>query len=79
MELNFRNIPMAIIYFILGVFVNIVLYYILSPSEVDLIGIMADIFTPEATTTGVIWVGIMAITIMINILLPVWMLVEKDE
>ena len=81
MDINYGNIPKAIGCFIVGTFVNIMLYYILSPNEVDMIGIFDSmgLFTMEAGTKAVIWGGIMVVCIVISLAYPIWMIFDTDE
>lgn len=78
-NINIKNIPQAIAYFLAGTVLNLILYYTLAPTQANLLGIMENIFQMDEGTTTIIWLGIISITIMTTIILSAWTIIDKEE
>lgn len=79
MKINIRNIPLAIIYMLIGAFMNLIFYYVLSPSQANLLGILEDLFNADTTLTAVIYFGVMTVSVLVNLIYPVWMVLEEEK
>lgn len=81
MEVNIKNIPHALLYFFIGAFVNLMLYYILSPDQADLIGMLTSMSSTalDTGTINVIYFGVLIVGIMVNILYPLWTVFDMES
>lgn len=80
MQLNLDKIPLALAWFFGGTFINIIFYYIFSPQEANLIGILsAATGNPlGAGTEFVIWFGIMIFVLLVSLFMPFLILFENE-
>lgn len=81
MKINLLNIPKAILYFFIGTFVNLIIYFVISPEQGNLIGIVMSIggYEFDRATYGVVFGGIMIIGIIVNIFYPIWTIFDEEE
>lgn len=81
MNINIGNLIKAVAYFIIGAFINIIMYYVFSPQQANLVGILAGLagYSLDQSALGIIWGTILIAGVIINLMYPIWVMFDEEE
>lgn len=77
MNINIKNVPKSIIFWISGIFVT----YLLWEYIPDILDVLADmgLVANWSDYTPIMWFGLILVSIILTIGLPAWVLFEEDK